>query len=69
MLEQPRLARDPQLLADTLKTRLYELMMLARQNAVLTDDEKARLLFETTADALSGLALAYEHFGRLPSRA
>jgi len=67
MPEQPRLTHDPQLMAGTLKTRLYELMMLARQDAVLTDDEKAKLLFETTADTLSGLALAYEHYERVPS--
>jgi hypothetical protein len=52
-----------------LREMLTEVSDHARQDVNKVSDPKAQVLFETTAEVLTGLARAYEHFeqGREPA--
>jgi hypothetical protein len=53
---------DPRHHTAKLKRMLTETLEHARQDVAKVSDPKAQALFETTAEVLGGLKLAYEHF-------
>jgi len=53
---------DPRHHTAKLKQMLAEIINHARQDVEKVTDPKAQALFETTAEVLSGLQKAYEHF-------
>jgi hypothetical protein len=56
--------RDPRQHAMKIETMLREAADHARQDVGNVDDPKAQALFETTAEVLGGLVVAFEHFER-----
>jgi len=43
---------------------LHDVVQHAREDVDKVDDPRAKALFETTAEVLTGLVNAYEHFER-----
>ena len=55
---------DPRHHTMKLKGMLHEVVQHARKDVDKVDDPRAKALFETTAEVLTGLVNAYEHFER-----
>ena len=55
---------DPRRHTIKLKGMLHEVVQHAREDVDKVDDPRAKALFETTAEVLTGLVNAYEHFER-----
>lgn len=55
---------DPRHHTANLKRMLDEVITHAREDVGKVSDPKAQALFETTAEVLSGLKTAYDHFDR-----
>jgi len=53
---------DPLYLSANIKGMLNDVMEHVRDDVGKVDDPKARALFETTAEVLSGLITAYNHY-------
>jgi hypothetical protein len=53
---------DPRHHTAFIKQKLSEVMQHARADVAKVSDPKAQALFETTAEVLSGLIKAYEHY-------
>lgn len=53
---------DPRQHTSQIKEALKELSDHVRRDVEKVEDQKARALFETTAEVLDGLHNAYEHF-------
>ncbi len=60
----PERYRDPELGRRTLKARskLYELIVQFRMDASTTNDPKAQVLFEFSAEILAGIARSFREF-------
>jgi len=54
--------RDPRHHTAKFEDMLNDVIAHAREDVAKIDDPHARALFETTAEVLSGLVKAYEHF-------
>jgi hypothetical protein len=55
---------DPRHHTIKLKGMLRDVVQHAREDVEKVDDPRAKALFETTAEVLTGLVNAYEHFER-----
>ena len=55
-------ASDPRFHAAALKKMLGTVIRYAREDVERVTDPKAQALFETTAEVLSGLTTAYDHY-------
>jgi hypothetical protein len=55
---------DPRRHTIKLKGMLDDVVQHAREDVDKVDDPRAKALFETTAEVLTGLVNAYEHFER-----
>ncbi len=53
---------DPCVHVRNIKQMLSDLIEHAREDAERVSDPKAQVLFETTAEVLTGLQTAYEHY-------
>jgi hypothetical protein len=53
---------DPRHHTSNIKRMLREAMDHAREDIAKVNDPRAEALFETTAEVLSGLVTAYDHF-------
>lgn len=53
---------DPREHARNIREALNEIVQHTREDTQRVSDPKAQALFETTAEVLSGLAKAFEHF-------
>jgi len=53
---------DPRFYTQRIKGMLDDAIQHARDDATRVDDPKAQALFETTAEVLTGLLTAYEHY-------
>jgi hypothetical protein len=60
---------DPRYHTAHIKRMLDELITHAREDVPKVDDPRAKALFETTAEVLSGLRTAYDHFEQGTERA
>lgn len=47
---------------DNIKDELHELVKHLRRDAQIVDDEQAAALFETSAEVIHGLEVAFDHF-------
>jgi hypothetical protein len=54
--------RDPLYHVHRIRRMLDDVARHAHEDVEKVNDPKARVLFETTAEVLRGLATAYEHF-------
>lgn len=57
-------SRDPYEHTRRIKDELSHLIQHLREDVRKVDDPQARALFETSAETLSGLRRAYEHYER-----
>jgi hypothetical protein len=55
---------DPRHHTIKLKGMLRDVVQHSREDVEKVDDPRAKALFETTAEVLTGLVNAYEHFER-----
>ena len=55
---------DPHHHTTRIRARLDELIKHLREDIEQVDEPQARALFETTAEVLTGLRTAYEHYER-----
>jgi len=62
MATEPARSDDPTDHTNYVKRRLNELVEHLRDDIGKVQDPKAQALFETSAEVLSGLATAYEHY-------
>ena len=53
---------DPRYHSKNIKRMLQEVIDHVREDVTVVDEPHARALFETTAEVLTGLKRAYEHF-------
>lgn len=53
---------DPRHHTQKIQTRLYNLIKHLRQDVKRVEDPKAKALFETSAEVLTGLKTAYTHY-------
>ena len=62
MKYQERPESDPRRHTENIKRMLTDIITHARQDVGKVNDPKAQVLFETTAEVLTGLKVAYEHY-------
>jgi hypothetical protein len=62
LMENPLPESDPRHHTAKIKGMLTDLINHAREDVGKIDDPKAQVLFETTAEVLTGLRTAYEHY-------
>jgi len=55
-------SNDPRQHTEHIKTMLDDLISHVRQDVDKIDEPRAQVLFETTAEVLTGLKTAYEHY-------
>jgi hypothetical protein len=60
---------DPRHHTTNIKRMLDELITHSREDVSKVEDPRAQALFETTAEVLSGLRTAYDHFEEGTERA
>jgi len=60
---------DPRCHAAAIKKMLNTVIRCARDDIERVQDPKAQALFETTAEVLTGLTTAYDHFEHASERA
>ncbi len=53
---------DPRRHTENIKGMLDDLIQHVREDVTKVDDPKAKALFETSAEVLTGLKTAYEHY-------
>ena len=53
---------DPRHHTENIKGMLDDLIQHVREDVTKVDDPKAKALFETSAEVLTGLKTAYEHY-------
>ncbi|MBI3945303.1 MAG: hypothetical protein HY321_05255 [Armatimonadetes bacterium] len=63
-MTETRQMSDPRYHAARIKEMLREVRDRVREDIDRVDDPRAEALFETTAEVLSGLETAYDHFER-----
>lgn len=61
--------QDPRFHTERIKAMLMEVAAHARDDEAVVTDPKALALFETTAEVLSGLATAYDHYEQRSEKA
>lgn len=54
--------QDPRFHTERIKAMLRDVAAHAREDEAVVDDPKAQALLETTAEVLTGLAAAYDHY-------
>jgi len=57
-----RTESDPRHHTENIKGMLDDLIQHVREDVTKVDDPKAKALFETSAEVLTGLKTAYEHY-------
>ncbi len=62
MATQPSIESDPRQHAQKIKGMLDQVKQHAREDVDKVSDPKAQALFETTAEVVTGLITAYQHF-------
>ena len=61
-MSMKRTPEDPKVLVERLKRDLEELIHRSRQDIERVDDARAKVMFETAAEVLTGVKTACEHF-------
>ena len=62
MKQQQNSEADPRYHTENIKRMLTEIINHAREDVQKVKEPKAQALFETTAEVLIGLKMAYEHY-------
>lgn len=56
------LSNDPRHHTENIKSMLDDLITHVREDVVKINEPRAQVLFETTAEVLTGLKTAYDHY-------